>query len=540
MHKYLVLLACIGFTAAVHVVAPGVTTQYHAQDELGQYAYGYSGGPSAKEEVRTADGITRGAYSYIDGHGLVQSAAYVSDSANGFRVAATNLPVGPAVPASPAVVAAAPAVAAVAPAVAAVTPAVAAVAPAAAAPVVVEARARLAGLFGLHHLKKRAVAAVVQPYTNYPGSTAPLVHAPVVHTPLISAYAAHPWTGLVHVLKKRDLIAVGPLEHPYDAVRRVAQAVQVHNEGVRNTLGVIPLGSPADNLDVAITKQAHLHQLAVEGARNTYGVHLLKKRDLIALGHYDPINAARTAAHLVQLHNEGVRNTLGVVPLGSPADSLDVAITKQAHLHQVAAEGLRNTLGYHVLKKRALVALGLYDPYNAARSVAQAVQVHNEGVRNTLGVIPLGSPADTPDVAITKQAHLHQVAAEGVRNTLGLHVLKKRALVALGLYDPYNAARSVAQAVQVHNEGVRNTAGIIPLGSPADTPEVAITKQAHLHQVAIEGARNTLGAYPLIHRLKRSPSPQLIVPAVVPAVRGFAYHTTTYANPLLTHTLVHV
>lgn len=64
----------------------------------------YSGGPSAKEETRTADGITRGSYSYIDGHGLVQTTSYVSDPVNGFRVAATNLPVGP----SPAV--AAPAV----------------------------------------------------------------------------------------------------------------------------------------------------------------------------------------------------------------------------------------------------------------------------------------------------------------------------------------------------------------------------------------------------------------------------------------------
>ncbi|XP_069698857.1 uncharacterized protein [Periplaneta americana] len=36
-----------------------------------QNSYGYSGGPSVKTETRTADGITRGGYSYIDGHGLV-------------------------------------------------------------------------------------------------------------------------------------------------------------------------------------------------------------------------------------------------------------------------------------------------------------------------------------------------------------------------------------------------------------------------------------------------------------------------------------
>jgi len=61
----------------------------------------YSGGPAAKEETRTADGITRGSYSYIDGHGITQFANYISDPVNGFRVAATNLPVGPSAPAGP-------------------------------------------------------------------------------------------------------------------------------------------------------------------------------------------------------------------------------------------------------------------------------------------------------------------------------------------------------------------------------------------------------------------------------------------------------
>lgn len=90
------------FAAAFVAVARGsavypvhhapVTTQYHSQDELGQYAYGYSGGPSSKHEQRTADGVTSGGYSYVDANGLVQSLAYVSDPVNGFRVSGTNLP----------------------------------------------------------------------------------------------------------------------------------------------------------------------------------------------------------------------------------------------------------------------------------------------------------------------------------------------------------------------------------------------------------------------------------------------------------------
>lgn len=78
-----------------YAAAAPVSSQYHAQDELGQYSYGYAGGPSSKSESRSADGVTRGAYSYIDANGLVQQVQYVSDPVNGFRVAATNLPVAP-------------------------------------------------------------------------------------------------------------------------------------------------------------------------------------------------------------------------------------------------------------------------------------------------------------------------------------------------------------------------------------------------------------------------------------------------------------
>jgi hypothetical protein len=34
----------------------------------------------------------------VDGNGIVQSASYVADDVNGFRVAATNIPVGPNAP----------------------------------------------------------------------------------------------------------------------------------------------------------------------------------------------------------------------------------------------------------------------------------------------------------------------------------------------------------------------------------------------------------------------------------------------------------
>merc|ERR1712203_931260 len=56
------------------------------------YNYGYSSPTSTKQELKTADGVTRGSYSYVDANGLVQTVNYISD-ALGFKVAATNLPV---------------------------------------------------------------------------------------------------------------------------------------------------------------------------------------------------------------------------------------------------------------------------------------------------------------------------------------------------------------------------------------------------------------------------------------------------------------
>ena len=84
-------------TAAAVVVPEAlsvpVSSQHHAQSELGEYNYGYSNVNSAKVETKTADGVTRGSYSYVDANGVLQTTNYVSDPIFGFRVAATNIPV---------------------------------------------------------------------------------------------------------------------------------------------------------------------------------------------------------------------------------------------------------------------------------------------------------------------------------------------------------------------------------------------------------------------------------------------------------------
>ncbi|KAK4306872.1 hypothetical protein Pmani_021340 [Petrolisthes manimaculis] len=90
-------------TYNVAPIAP-VQSQYHAQDEFGQYSFGYSGGPSSRSEVRDAFGVVRGSYNYVDSEGKLQTQHYVAD-ALGFRVAATNLPVAPDAPEAPAALA---------------------------------------------------------------------------------------------------------------------------------------------------------------------------------------------------------------------------------------------------------------------------------------------------------------------------------------------------------------------------------------------------------------------------------------------------
>ena len=65
------------------------------QDELGGYNYGYATPTSSKQEFKTPDGVVQGTYSYVDANGVVQTVNYVSD-AEGFKVAATNLPRAPA------------------------------------------------------------------------------------------------------------------------------------------------------------------------------------------------------------------------------------------------------------------------------------------------------------------------------------------------------------------------------------------------------------------------------------------------------------
>merc|ERR1711970_403115 len=106
MNGLVVVAACVCATSAQVLVGgyagainPAPSSQFHAQDEFGQFSFGHAGGPSARTEARNYYGVTTGSYQYIDANGLLQTVNYIADPVNGFRVAGTNLPVAAAAPA---------------------------------------------------------------------------------------------------------------------------------------------------------------------------------------------------------------------------------------------------------------------------------------------------------------------------------------------------------------------------------------------------------------------------------------------------------
>merc|ERR1712086_1093283 len=88
-----VAAAPVAYAAAAAPIAGPVSSQFRAQDEFGNLAYGYQNINSAKQEQGNAYGGVTGSYTYADEAG-VHTVNYVADDF-GFRVAGDNLPVAP-------------------------------------------------------------------------------------------------------------------------------------------------------------------------------------------------------------------------------------------------------------------------------------------------------------------------------------------------------------------------------------------------------------------------------------------------------------
>jgi len=84
-------------TLTVHEAVPTtkvpdvLSRQYHAQDDFGNYKYGYVNPHFEKHESGNADTEVRGHYRYIDGNGLNRIIEYIADQ-DGFHVKVDGVP----------------------------------------------------------------------------------------------------------------------------------------------------------------------------------------------------------------------------------------------------------------------------------------------------------------------------------------------------------------------------------------------------------------------------------------------------------------
>lgn len=89
-----------GVPAAVPAVVPAygypsfTSTQYHAQDEMGQARFGYAHPGQAASNYRDAMGNQIGSYAYFNPEGKEVRVSYTADH-RGFRVLSNDLPVAP-------------------------------------------------------------------------------------------------------------------------------------------------------------------------------------------------------------------------------------------------------------------------------------------------------------------------------------------------------------------------------------------------------------------------------------------------------------
>ncbi|CAL4059564.1 unnamed protein product [Meganyctiphanes norvegica] len=71
-----------------------LASQYHTQDEFGQFTFGHASLGQAHQQTRDFTGVVRGSYTYVDPEGEQVVAHYIAD-AGGFRVSSNALPVAP-------------------------------------------------------------------------------------------------------------------------------------------------------------------------------------------------------------------------------------------------------------------------------------------------------------------------------------------------------------------------------------------------------------------------------------------------------------
>lgn len=313
MRPFIILAAFLVSTCSASIYG-ALSSQYHTQDKLGQYSYGYADPNSQKNEIRTHDGVTRGSYSYVDANGHVQSVAYTADPHTGFNAVGTNFPQGPA----PAPVAhVAPLAYAHAPValhngVPVDTPEVQL---AKAAHFAAHAAAR-AG----HHLYKRSLYGGPWAYAPQPQHVPVIVNGVPVETPEVqhakaAHYAAHA-EALGHAPSNGAPIDTPEVQLAKAAHYAAHSAARAGHPVVPQPIHVpiIHNGVPVDTPEVQHARSSHYAALAEASARAGSG----------PAPHYAP-SYNHGPIHIPVIHN------------GVPVDTPEVQHARAAHLNALAA-----------------------------------------------------------------------------------------------------------------------------------------------------------------------------------------------------------
>uniref|UniRef100_A0A1B0CRE1 Putative cuticle protein n=1 Tax=Lutzomyia longipalpis TaxID=7200 RepID=A0A1B0CRE1_LUTLO len=354
------IVATLFVVACTATPYAGLSSQYHTQDGHGNYAYGYAD-PNSQKHEESSHGFTRGAYSYVDGHGILQSVHYSADPHNGFQVAATNLPKGPA----PALVAAPAVYHAAAPVHYA-----AHYGPWAHAglgyqggpletPEVQHAKAahfaaHAAASHGLHHLYKRSAAwggyHVPVIHNGVPVETPEVQHAKAAH------FAAHAKVGGHHYIAAAAHHSYAPLapngvvlDTPEitaaKAAHFAAHAAAGGHAYAPAHYAVHHQAGPVDTPEVAHAKAAHFAAVAEAQSKAGYSHHDDGHYDGRYDGHYDDGHYdGRYDGHHGAWTHAVAAHHVPVIHNGVPVETPEVQHAKAAH---AAAHAEAAARAYH-------------------------------------------------------------------------------------------------------------------------------------------------------------------------------------------------
>lgn len=334
-----------------------VSTQYqHLDPHSHTYSYGYADPNSQKHETRAHDGTTRGSYSYVDGHGHLQSVAYTADPHHGFNAVGTNLPQAPAVPH--------------------------------AAPVYAAAHAHAAYVPYAHAHQAHGIHIPVLTHGGVPVDTPEVQHAKAAHAAAHAA-AAH---NAGHHLYKRSIYGGG---WAYGAP---AAHVPLTHGGV-----------PVDTPDVQAAKAEHYaaHAKALGQVAHAHGAPIETPEVQHAKAAHFAAHAAARSGHAIAPIAHGGYH-VPVIHNGVPVDTPEVQHAKAAHyaaLSQASAHGGSSHSSWDDGRYD-----GRWDAASESHSQSYATGYAHKGPIH-IPVIHNGVPVEPAEVQHARAAHLSAVAA---------------------------------------------------------------------------------------------------------------------------------